>query len=271
MVSRGSSQIWAIAATAAQEVLRRKVLYVVVFLLVIVGVFSLAGMAVLQMAAESGEAGIATSIRTNLVSGTLGMWISAAKFLAVFLGAIALSSEVTSKTIVNVLARPIDRAAYLTGRWLGLLIFLVLFQVLGHALGLLMIMLTGVSVAPTFWFGLLESFVSIIFLSGVSLALSVVMLPIVAGGLTVFLPILSPLVQGLTDHPKWVFKGPAMAIYYLLPAHMPFNLISESLSGQLLKPRYGLYAAVIAENFLYAMVVFAVGCVLLRRRELRLR
>jgi hypothetical protein len=82
---------------------------------------------------------------------------------------------------------------------------------------------------------------------------------------------LPALVQGFTHHPRWFVSAPAIAIYYLSPADMPVNLIGASLSKQLLHPQFGLYGGVLAENFLYGVMVFALGCVALGRREVRLR
>ena len=76
--------------------------------------------------------------------------------------------------------------------------------------------------------------------------------------------------QGLTHHPRWFIHAPAIAIYYLSPADMPVNLISASLSKQLLHPQFGLYGAVLADNFCTEWWS-SHGCVALRRREMRLR
>ncbi len=52
---------------------------------------------------------------------------------------------------------------------------------------------------------------------------------------------------------------------------MPANLISDSFSKQMLHPRNALYLAVMGENAAYAVAVFAIGCIVFSRRELRLR
>jgi ABC-type transport system involved in multi-copper enzyme maturation permease subunit len=271
MARATGAQIRAIAATAVQETLRRKVLYVIVFLVLLVGFISVSSATVLRMVAESGEKNIGDTVRASLVSSTFSLWVAAAQFLALFLGAVGLSSETGAKTIVNVLSRPVDRSVYLIGRWTGLLAFLWGFQLAGIVLGLGMALAFRVPLASTLWIGLAGTFVQIALLSGVSLGLSVVMPPILAGGCAVLLQMLPALVQGLTHHPRWFIHAPAIAIYYLSPADMPVNLISASLSKQLLHPQFGLYGAVLAENLVYGVVVFAFGCLALRRREMRLR
>ena len=107
MARATGAQVRAIAATAVQETLRRKVLYVIVFLVLIVGFISVSSATVLRMVAESGEKNIGDTVRASLVSSTFSLWAAAAQFLALFLGAVGLSSETGAKTIVNVLSRPV--------------------------------------------------------------------------------------------------------------------------------------------------------------------
>ena len=264
-------KIRAIAGTALQETLRRRVLWIVLILVAVIALFMGSGMAILSMATESGEADTADALRANLVGGAIGLWTLAAQFLALFLGAVALSSEATGKTLVNVLSRPIGRPAYLTGRWLGILAFLWAFQLAGILLSLGVARLIDASYAPTLWVGLAGTLINVTLLSGVSLGLSVVVPPVVAGVGAFLLPVLPALVERATANPWWLVKWPATAIYYLMPAKMPSDLVSDSFSKELLNPNYGLYARVLGENALYAVAVFALGCVLFSRRELKLR
>jgi ABC-type transport system involved in multi-copper enzyme maturation permease subunit len=264
-------KIRVIAATAFQETLRRKVLYVVVVLMVLIGVITVASSAMLRLAQESGEAEVGDAIRSGIVANVLAMWSTATFFLAVFLGAIGLSSELTARTLVSVLSRPIDRWAYLTGRWLGVLSFLWAFQLLGAAIGMGLALALHAKFAPTLWLGLVGLFVNATLLSGVSLALSVVAPPILAGIGAFLLPGLPQLAEALLKIPRWYVRWPAFAVYYLSPAKMPVNLIGDSFTKELIHPTYGLYSRVLAENFLFALVVVAIGCAIFARRELKLR
>jgi ABC-type transport system involved in multi-copper enzyme maturation permease subunit len=260
-----------VALTSLQETLRRKVLWIVLVLLVIIGMIVSSSTVILKMATESGEAGVSDSIRSSLISQTLGLWTSAGVFLAVFLGAVGLSSEVAARTIVTVLSRPIDRWAYLTGRWFGVVSFLWAFQLLGILLALGLARALHADFSPTLWLGLLGSLVNVLLLSGVSLGLSVVTPPVLAGVLAFLVPVIPQLVAGLTRNPRWVFRLPALAAYYLTPAAMPVNLIADSFSKQLLHPDYGLYGRVLGENAVYVVMVFALSCLVFARKELRLR
>ena len=155
MARATGAQVRAIAATAVQETLRRKVLYVIVFLVLIVGFISVSSATVLRMVAESGEEEHRRhGARQSRVLHLLSLWAAAAQFLALFLGAVGLSSETGAKTSINVLSRPVDRSVYLTGRWTGLLAFLWVFQLAGIVLGSGMALAFHVPLASTLWIGL---------------------------------------------------------------------------------------------------------------------
>ena len=128
-MARTAAKIRTIAMTALQETLRRKVLYLVAILVVLAISVVGSGMVILQMAMQAGEMETASSVSAGFVQMVLGMWRFGGIFLGIFLGAVGISSEVTAKTIVNVLSRPVERGAYLTGRWLGTVAFLGAFPV----------------------------------------------------------------------------------------------------------------------------------------------
>ena len=69
-------KIRGIALTMLQETLRRRVLYVVAFMMLITLVIIISGQVALRMAAESGETSIATGIREGFVQNVLGTWTS---------------------------------------------------------------------------------------------------------------------------------------------------------------------------------------------------
>ncbi|CAN5877203.1 hypothetical protein BH11VER1_BH11VER1_20230 [soil metagenome] len=263
------SQIRAIALNMLQEILRKRVLYVVAILVVLIFVIIFAQQKVLQMAIGAGES--TEQMTANLARQALGLWDFAAVVLALFLGAVGISSEVTAKTIVHVLSRPVQRAAYLAGRWLGTLVFLWAFQLLGILLALLIMRVFDVHFSPIFWAGCAEMLVNAVFLSGISLSLSVCLPPVLAGGCAYLLSIASTFLGSTWSHPQWFLRQLANIAFYILPAQMPEDLISESLGKDLLHPNFALYFQVMGENLLYTLAIFAVACAVFARRELRLR
>jgi ABC-type transport system involved in multi-copper enzyme maturation permease subunit len=268
-MGKATTQIRALALNAFQEVLRKRVLYVAAILIVLVAIIIFSQIKLLEMAGEAGES--TGGISGNFVQQTLGLWNFAASLLALFLRAVGLSSEITAKTIVHILSRPVDRTVYLAGRWLGVLAFLWAFELLGISLSLLIARIFDVHFAPIFWAGCAEVFVNVAFLSGISLGLSVVIPPVLAGSCAFLLTIVSGFLGDTLHHPQWILRILANAAYYLLPARMPEDLIAESFQKELLHPNFALYFQIMAENLGYTVVVFAIACVIFARRELRLR
>lgn len=260
-----------IAGTSLQETIRRRILYVVLFLVITLAALIGSGMAVMRMAIQSGETETVASMTSGFVQMTLSLWGVAAAGLGVFLGAVGISSEVSARTIVNVLARPVERSTYLAGRWLGILIFLFLFLLGGVLLSLGVAAAFDVRYTPMLRLAFVEMFVGAVYVSGVSLSLSVVMPAFPAGATTVLLSALPEMVARSLGHPQWFVRLPATVVYYLGPASMPANLLADSFGKQVLEPDYWLPAEVLAENILYTVAVFIIACAIFARRELRLR
>jgi ABC-type transport system involved in multi-copper enzyme maturation permease subunit len=261
----------AIAGTSVQETVRRRVLYVVIFLIVLLAALVASGMAVLRMAIQSGESEAAASITSGFVQMTLGLWGFATLCLSIFLGAVGISSEVSARTIVNVLARPVERSTYLAGRWLGTVAFLSLFLLGGVLLSLGVAAAFDVRYTPMLWLAFAEMFVSAVYFSGVSLSLSVVMPAVPAGATALLLSALPAMVGRFLEYPQWFIRLPAALAYYLGPSRMPVNLLEDSFGKQVLDPDYILPLEVLTENLLYTVAIFLIACAIFARRELRLR
>lgn len=98
-----------------------------------------------------------------------------------------LEAEKKSKTIITALARPIARWKYLLGKWLGVLLYMTLFNLLGIATGLGLILLFGIGFSSLFWLGIVHLFVVSMLYSGASLLFSTFTTSMAAGLLTFIL------------------------------------------------------------------------------------
>ncbi len=128
-----------------------------------------------------------------------------------------------------------------------------------------------VSLSPFFALALLEMAVMVTFYSGVALGLSSFLPPVLAGCGAFLLAILPGLVSGATRDPRLLHRLPALIGYYFAPAEMPVNLLGASFAKAELHPDTWLYLRVLAENFLYALVIVIVASAIFRRREIRVR
>lgn len=260
-----------ITLNAFQEVLRRRVFYIVLLLALLITLMIGSQLFFLRMAQEAGEREIITTIGADIVQNSLQTWDSAAMFLALFLGAIAISSEISGKTIVHVMSRPVERWIYLLGRWFGVLIFLWLFLAIGIVGALLISLWLGVPITPTLLFAFLEMFVSATFYSGVALGLSVFLPSMLAGILSLLLSLLPLITESSIHDPRWLRRVPALLGYYLGPAKPPARLLTESFNKESLNTTYSVYLYVFVENILYVGAILILAALVFRRRELRVR
>ena len=77
---------------------------------------------------------MATFLRANAVSGSLDLWSYLCLAAAIYLGATSVSTDLRTKTIITVLARPVRRWELLIGKWLGLSAFCLVTLGLGAVL-----------------------------------------------------------------------------------------------------------------------------------------
>jgi ABC-type transport system involved in multi-copper enzyme maturation permease subunit len=264
-------KLLAITYAAFQETFRRRVFYVVFLLALLIVLLIGSQMFFLRMARQAGETEMMATIGQDVVKMVIGIWNFAAFFLAFFLGAIGISSEVSAKTIVHVMSRPVQRWIYLLGRWLGILMFLWLFLLIGIAGALIISLWLKVSFAPTLWLAFAQMYVRATFCSGVALGFSVLAPPVLAGALAFLLLILPDVAHSAINDPRLLHRVPALIAYYLGPAQMPVNLSDESFAKAQLHADYFLYLRVLGENLLYAVAVMLLAAFLFHRREIRLR
>jgi ABC-type transport system involved in multi-copper enzyme maturation permease subunit len=207
-------------------------------------------------------------MRGQIILSLFGMMEFWSLVLAVFLGAVAVSSEIKNRTILSVLSRPVERWQFFLAKWLGTLGFLVVFLGAGAIVGVALSHHWQLDPSPLFALGVAELFVRLAVFSGVSIGLSSLVNPVVAGGGAVLVIFLGELSSMLREHPIRVLRYLGEGGYFLSPAGMPENLLESGLTKGVIEPSYGLYGAVIAENMLYALAVVVAGALLFSRREL---
>ena len=101
--------IWIIAINTYREIIRDRILYgIVVFALLLIGI-SLA----------LGQLSYAEQARISADFGFTGIQLSAA-ILAIFAGSSLVAREIEKQTVLTLLARPVSRAQFLVGKFVGL-------------------------------------------------------------------------------------------------------------------------------------------------------
>lgn len=260
-----------LVANAFEENVRRRVLYILAFIAILVGVQALYQWGYMGMAWTAGETDMLASMRGDFIVSLLGMMSFFGSVLGLFLGSTGLSSEIKNRTIVPVLSRPVGRGTFFLAKWAGTMGFLTLFCGIGMLPGLVLAFHWQLYPSSLFALGIAEIILSVAVISGVSLALSTVVHPVAAGGAALLILSLPSLTADLVHHPNVLLMFLGLAGRYLAPASMPESLLEAGLTKGLLDPDYGLYVAVLAENAGYALAAVLAGALAFRARELRLR
>ena len=73
---------------------------------------------------------------SSAVAGSLDVWSFLCLGAAIFLGAGSVATELTTRTIVTVMARPVRRWELLVGKWLGVSAFAIVTLGIGVVLAL---------------------------------------------------------------------------------------------------------------------------------------
>jgi ABC-type transport system involved in multi-copper enzyme maturation permease subunit len=251
-----------------------------------------------------GNEEIQTVMRKRAVSGGLDTWSTLCIALAIFLGAMAVGTEINKKTIVTVLSRPLHRWEFLLGKWIGIQCFalLSLFVGLGASFGLSRY-LDAEFESKVLLLSLAHTAVAILLYSGLAMAISTLLTPGVAGALTVIVVFLPAVVTLLVDDSDPRYHAAGVALNYIvpsgytshyaeaIPAPLPRNPFgrggfgrgsrgSDPVPGGDIPPvpqartdpsiDYGAETRVLFKNVGYGAVFFVLGCLVFLRRDLRL-
>ncbi len=128
--------VWVIAKNTFREIIRDRILDgILVFALFLIGLSLLLG----QLSFDE-------QARISVNFGFVGIQLSAA-IVAIFIGGTLVSKEIEKQTILTLLARPISRAQFICGKFLGLT--LVVAVISAALAGVLLLLTLGLKIAIT--------------------------------------------------------------------------------------------------------------------------
>lgn len=252
-----------------------------------------------------GNEAIQAVMRKRAVSGGLDTWSTLCIALAIFLGAMAIGTEINKKTIVTVLARPLHRWEFLVGKWIGIQCFSLLSLIVGLTVSFgLSRYLDAQFESRVLVLAVAHTAVAILLYSGLAIAISTLLTPGVAGALTIIVVFLPGVVTILTNDPDPKYHAAGVTLNYVIPsgytshygetipAPMPPNPFGRGggfgrgnrgaapspggdippipQAGSQPQIDYGAETRVLLKNVGYGAVFFALGCLVFLRRDLRL-
>lgn len=254
-------KIWAVIANTFREAIRDKVLYNLVFLaLLLMGVAVVIGKMTLG---ERVKIILDLSLAAMSVSGLL---------IAIFVGIGLVHKEIQRRTVYTLLAKPISRRDFVIGKYVGLMLVIVLnVAVMTVAL----LALTAVfSETGTSW-GVLVAVLLILFelmiVTGVAVLFSTFSTPTLSAMLTLGVWLIgrfsSDMVLFASKSDNLALRWVVTGAHYLLPNLEKFDIKNLVVYGMPIEPAY--VAAAVAYGTLYLLLLIALSVLIFERREFK--
>lgn len=256
-------RIVAIARNAFREAVRDRVLYNLVFfvLLLIVGAIFL------------GELSAAQESKIIIDLGLSAMLLFGA-FISIFVGVGLVFKEIERRTIYAIFSKPVGRGEFLIGKYLGLcLTLLVNVVVMGVGLSLALLYVRRGWDVPVLniWPAILLIYVELMILTAVAILFSSFSSPALSALLTFFVFIIGHFSGDLktfansmgTTSARYLFG----ALFYLLPNLSNYSYITPAAHGQI--PPATMFLASLAYAFVYITVLLAAATLIFNRRNFK--
>jgi len=206
--------------------------------------------------------------RPRAFANGLSTWTTLSIFFGILLGANVLATEVSAKTIITVLARPISRWELLLGKWLAIQLFGVMSLAVGVAIQFAAGQYLGFQFSSLLWLALLHAMVSIMLYSAIAIALGTIVGWALSAGISLVMAIIPGLVTFLKqDDVQWRHLI-GVTLDWIVPSGF-LNIFLNSVDASVALDR-SLQYKTLELNFLYCAIYFALGCILFTRREVRL-
>jgi len=251
-------QVAVIALNTFRENLRDKILYnLLLFAMLLIGTsVLLADLTVMEHHKLVTDMGLAA---INLIG----------VIIAIFVGIGLVSKEIERRTVYTIMARPISRTQFILGKYLGLVLTLLINVVIMLVVYLATLWLYRAPVHG----GLLQAvaliFVELLLVTALALFFSTFSTATLSATLTLGLYVIGHLtndLKGLAEQSKSEMVQAVMtALYYLCPNLEALNVKGQAASGVAVEFSYLMLAT--AYGVLYTGLLITAACAVFRRRD----
>ena len=255
------STLFTIARNTFREAVRDRVLYNLVFF-------------VLMITASAVFLGELTAGNESRVIVNLGLTavLFFGAFIAVFVGVGLVSKEIERRTVFAIFSKPVTRAEFVVGKYLGLCLTL-LVNVAIMALGIMLALLYvgGSSLIGSALSAVLLIYFELILLTAIAILFSTFSSPTLSALLTFLIFIIGHFSSALTQiaesigstGTKFFFN----ALYYFLPNLSFFSFITGAAHGQ--TPAFSYIATAFGYALIYIVVLLTVASFIFGRRNFK--
>lgn len=261
--STSLQRIFAIARNAFREAVRDRVLYNLVFFVLLLT----AGAVFLGELSGGEEAKIIVDL------GLTAMLVFGA-FIAIFVGVGLVYKEIEKRTVYAIFAKPVGRGEFLIGKYLGLCLTLLVNVVVmgvGVSLALLYVKRGWNPLALSIWPSILLIYCELAILTAIALLFSTFSSPTLSALLTFFMFIIGHYSADMKAFAERMGSSAAKiffaALYYLLPNLAHFNFIGPAGHGD--KPPVAMVGGGMLYALIYSAVLLAAATLIFNRRNFK--
>jgi ABC-type transport system involved in multi-copper enzyme maturation permease subunit len=256
-------RVASIARNTFREAVRDRVLYNLVLFVLL-----LTGAAVFIGELSGGQE------RKIIVDLGLSAMLLFGVFIAIFVGVGLVYKEIERRTVYAIFAKPVGRAEFLIGKYLGLCLTLlvnVLVMGAGVATALIYVSRGWDPLVLRIWPAILLIYLELMILTGIALLFSCFSSPALSALLTFFVFIIGHFSADLKDlansmggsTARWLFA----TLYYLLPNLANLSFITPAAHGQLPPARH--VAVVVLYSLVYIVVILSTATMIFSRRNFK--
>ena len=214
-----------------------------------------------------GDDAMVALYRTRAVTSALDLWSTLCIASAIFIGAATIASEVASKTLITVIARPIARWEVVIGRWLGVTAFALLSLALGVVIALGIAAYGGIDLnRQVLGLSIAHTFAAIALYGACAVALSSVGSAALAAAFTVLLVFLPAIVSVLDEDPSATRRAIGRALDFATPDAFVGHY--EALARTSVD--YEAERSRLLESAAHGAAYLALGCFFFGRRDVHL-
>lgn len=254
-------RIFSIAFNTFREAVRDRVLYNLVIFVLLITVSAI----------FIGELTDGQEART-IVNLGLGAMLIFGAFISIFVGVSLVSKEIEKRTVFAIFSKPISRAEFILGKYLGLcLTLLVNVLVMGFGVSLALFYVGGQGFAFLIWGAIYLLFLELTILTAVAILFSSFSSPALSALLSFFVFIIGHFSAALKDLAQNL--GSAFAkfffgtIYYLLPNLSNFVFRTETAHG--IVPSSSMIFGATAYAIVYAAILLIITILIFSRRNFK--
>lgn len=255
------SRLAAISLNTFREAVRDRVLY---NLLIFVLLITAAAMVL-------GELTAGQQVRTIANLGLSAMLLFGA-FIAIFVGVSLVSKEIEKKTVYAIFAKPVGRGEFIVGKYLGLVLtLLVNVAVMGLGVSLALAAVGGSALSVSVWGAIVLIFLELAILTSVAVVFSSFSSPALSALLAFLIFISGHFSQVLSEVSENMgsplAKGLFRFLYFVLPNFSNFSFITAAAHGMTPSARMLVLAAIYA--VVYSSVMLVIAVVIFKRRNFK--